>query len=175
MSSPAAAPWQLATLDALKANRVDTVVYVPDLVLAGLVSLAENDPEITAYSPAKEEEGIAIACGAFLGGRRAAVLMQNSGLGNIVNVLASLAVPFQIPLVMLISQRGELFEFNASQLGMAQTTRPVLDALGVSHFTVDHMEDLQTTLDGAIAMAFQTERPVAIILSPLLTGGKKGL
>ena len=170
-----AAPWQVEVFEALKANRLDTFVHVPDLVLADLIRLAEHDTATTVYAPAKEEEGIGIACGAFLGGRRAVVVMQNSGMGNVVNVLASMALPVQIPFLILISQRGELNEFNAAQVGMAQVLRPMLDALGVPHFTLERPDEIRPTLDGATALAFSTERPVAIILSPLLTGGKKGL
>lgn len=169
-----ASPWQVAIFEALKANRLDTFVHVPDLVLADLIGLAEHDAATTVYAPAKEEEGIGIACGAFLGGRQAVVVMQNSGMGNVVNALASMALPAQIPFLILISQRGELNEFNAAQVGMAQVLRPMLDALGVPHFTLERMDEIGPTLDGATALAFSTERPVAIILSPLLTGGKKG-
>jgi sulfopyruvate decarboxylase alpha subunit len=169
------ASWQLAILEALRANRMDTVIHVPDLVLADLIRMIEQDAAVTVYAPAKEEEGIGIACGAYLGGRRAVVLMQNSGMGNVVNALASMALPYQIPFLILISQRGELNEFNAAQVGMAQVLRPMLGALGVPHFTLEQLNEVRPTLDGATALAFSTERPVAIILSPLLTGGKKGL
>ena len=170
-----ATPWQVAVLERLKAGGISTVAHVPDLVLAGLIRLAEADRDLAVYAPAKEEEGIGLLCGAYLGGRKGALLMQNSGAGNLVNVLASLAVPCQLPVLMLISQRGELHEFNPAQVGMAQALRPVLDALGVPHFTLARPDEVPAIVDGASALAFQTERPVALILDPLLTGGKRGL
>jgi sulfopyruvate decarboxylase alpha subunit len=172
---PVAAPWQTTVFERLKANSIGTVVHVPDLVLAGLIRLAEGDGSLAVYAPAKEEEGIGILCGAYLGGQKCAMLMQNSGAGNVVNVLASLAVPCQIPFLILISQRGELHEFNPAQVGMAQALRPMLDALGIPYFTLARQDEVPAIVDGASALAFQTERPVALILDPLLTGGKRGL
>src|SRR5436190_16091723 len=171
----APAVWQGTVLEALKGCGVRTFVHVPDLVLAGLIRLAETDPDCDVYAPAKEEEGIGILCGAYLGGRQGVMLMQNSGAGNIVNALASLAVPCQIPFLMLISQRGELNEFNPAQVGMAQALRPMLDALGIPHFTLERLDEVPAIVSGAGALAFSTERPLALILSPLLTGGKRGL
>jgi sulfopyruvate decarboxylase alpha subunit len=169
------ASWQREVLESLAANEVRTVAHVPDLVLAGLIRAAEGDARFDVYAPAKEEEGVALLCGAYLGGRRGALLLQNSGMGNLVNVLASLAVPYQIPLLLLISQRGDLHEFNPAQVGMAQVLRPVLDALAIPHFTLTRLDEVREIADGACALAFSTERPVALILSPLLTGGKRGL
>jgi sulfopyruvate decarboxylase alpha subunit len=168
-----AAAWQVATCEALKANDIRTIVHVPDLVLKDLIARIELDPWFNVYAPAKEEEGIGIVCGAYLGGQRGAILLQNSGFGNIPNVLASLAVPYQIPLLLLISQRGELNEFNPAQVGMAHVVKPVLDALNIPHFMPLHLDQLKVTIDGAARLAYGTERPVAIVLSAYLTGGKK--
>jgi sulfopyruvate decarboxylase alpha subunit len=167
--------WQSTVIEALKANGVRAVAHVPDLVLAGLIRQAEADGDFDVYAPAREEEGVGVLCGAYLGGQRGALLLQNSGVGNLVNVLASLAVPNQIPFLMLISERGALHEFNPAQVGMAQCLRPLLDALGVPHVTLSREDEVRPVVDGACALAFSTERPVAIVLSPLLTGGKKGL
>ncbi|HEX2514427.1 MAG TPA: thiamine pyrophosphate-dependent enzyme [Chloroflexota bacterium] len=167
--------WQTTVIEALKANGVRAVGHVPDLVLAGLIRQAEADDALDVYAPAREEEGVGVLCGAYLGGQRGVLLMQNSGVGNLVNALASLAVPNQIPFLMLISERGALHEFNPAQVGMAQCLRPVLDALGVPHVTLSRPEEVRPVVDGACALAFSTERPVALVLSPLLTGGKKGL
>jgi sulfopyruvate decarboxylase TPP-binding subunit len=99
--------------------------------------------------------------------------MQNSGLGNAANAIASLAVPYQIPFLMLISHRGGLGEFNVAQVGMGQALRPMLDGLGVQHYTLERQDEIEPVLKGASKLAFSTDRPVAIILSTLLTGGKE--
>src|SRR5437764_9262427 len=149
-SAPAsvAGAWQIATCEALKANDIRTIVHVPDMVLKDLIALVEADPWFNVYAPAKEEEGVGIVCGAYLGGQRGAILMQNSGFGNIPNVLASFAVPYQIPFLLFISQRGELNEFNPAQVGMAHVVKPVLDALNIPHFTPVRLDQLQPTIEG---------------------------
>jgi sulfopyruvate decarboxylase alpha subunit len=164
--------WTDITFDCLKEQRLETIVYVPDIVLADLIRRVETDEYFTAISPTREEEGVGIICGAYLGGKRGVLMMQNSGIGNAANAIAGLINPCQIPFVMLINPRGDLGEFNPAQVGMGQALRPVLDSLSVQHFTVEHEDALAPTLAGAAKLAFSTDRPVAVILSPLLTGGK---
>ncbi len=165
--------WADSIFERLKANGIRTVVHVPDTILTGLIRMAEEDDAFDVLGPTREEEGVGMVCGAYLGGSPGALLMQNSGLGNAANAIASLAGPYQIPFLLLISQRGELGEFNTVQVGMGQALRPVLDSLDVPHFTPEREEDVGKIMDGACKLAFSTDRPVAVILSPLLTGGKQ--
>ncbi len=164
--------WSRTVFDCLKANQIQTVVHVPDNVLADLIRMTEADSSFDVLSPTREEEGIGMVCGSYLGGRKGVMLMQNSGLGNAANALASLVMPYQIPFLMLISQRGELGEFNVAQVGMGQAVRPLLDGLGIQHHTLERQEEIAPVLHGACKTAFSTDRPMAIILSTLLTGGK---
>jgi sulfopyruvate decarboxylase TPP-binding subunit len=98
--------------------------------------------------------------------------MQTSGFATLANVLASLAVPYQIPLIMLVSERGTLGEFNWGQALVCRTMRPVLESLAVESHTVTRLDELEFILDRSIKQAVTTQAPVALILSPLLTGGK---
>lgn len=164
--------WQQQVIDVFRANDVRFIVHVPDLVLADLIRQLSSDEEFQVVGAAREEEGVGIVCGALLGGQRGALLMQNSGLGNAANALASLAVPYQLPFVIFISQRGELGEFNPAQVPMSLAVRPTLEALGIPFFTIQREDELEKILQGAIKLAFSTDRPVALILSTLLTGGK---
>jgi sulfopyruvate decarboxylase TPP-binding subunit len=100
-------------------------------------------------------------------------MMQVSGLGNSVNGLASLAIPYQIPFLMFISQRGELGEFNAAQIAMGRAARPVLDALDIQHFTLRRVDEVAILTDGAIKTAYTAQRPVALFLSTEMVGWKK--
>ncbi|MFN5721175.1 MAG: hypothetical protein ACK463_42800, partial [Bradyrhizobium sp.] len=102
----------------------------------------------------------------------AAVLMQTSGFATLANVLASLAVPYQIPLIMFVSERGTLGEFNYGQALVCRTMRPVLDSLAMEHHTITRLDELEFIADRSIKQAITTQAPVALILSPLLTGGK---
>ncbi|MCC6179460.1 MAG: decarboxylase [Chloroflexi bacterium] len=166
--------WYETTFECLKQQDIRSVVYVPDTIIGDLIRLTEADHSFDVVGLTREEEGVGILCGAHLGGRRGVLMMQNSGLGNAANALASLAMPYQVPFLMLISQRGELGEFNTVQVGMGQALRPILDSLGIPHFTLERQDEIAPVLTGASKLAFSTDRPVAIVLSPLLTGGKQG-
>ena len=164
--------WHETVRKVLKAQEVRLVTYVPDKVLAPLIKGVEADEYFTVLSPAREEEAVGIVTGAWMGGTRGCVLMQTSGFATLANALASLAVPYQIPLVMIVSERGTLGEHNIGQAMVCHTMRPVLDALGIESHTITRLDELEFTLRRAIEQAVVTQAPVAFILSPLLTGGK---
>jgi len=168
----AQASWHEIVLATFKSNEVKLVTYVPDRVLTPLIKALHADRYFTCFATAREEEAVGIVSGAWMGGTRGAVLMQTSGFGTLANALASLAVPYQIPLVMLVSERGTLGEFNWGQALVARTMRPVLDSLAVEHHTITRLDELEFTVDRSIKQAVATQAPVALILSPLLTGGK---
>lgn len=168
----AARPWFEIVRDTFKANEVRLVTYVPDRVLTPLIKAIHADPYFTAFVTAREEEAVGIVAGAWMGGMRGALLMQTSGFATLANVLASLTVPCQIPLIMVVSERGTLGEFNLGQTLVCRTMRPVLDALAMEHHTVTRHDELEFTVDRSIKQAVATQAPVALILSPLLTGGK---
>lgn len=165
-------PWYDVIHRALKDNRVTLVTYVPDKVLAPLIERVHADPFFTAFPTAREEEAMGIVAGAWMGGVRGIVMMQTSGFAAVVNALASLVIPYQIPAVMLISERGTLGEFNAVQTHPARAMRPVLDALAVEHHTLARADEVEFVVGRSIRQAIATQAPVALILSPLLTGGK---
>lgn len=164
--------WSEVVVECLKANNIKTVVHVPDTILTDVIKMTEADPFFDVLSPTREEEGVGIITGAYLGGNFGVMMMQNSGLGNCANILGSLCQPYQIPFLMLISQRGELGEFNTVQVGMGQALRGTLDSLDVPHFSMERDDEVPKIMNGAAKLAFLTDRPVAVIISPLLTGGK---
>jgi sulfopyruvate decarboxylase alpha subunit len=164
--------WHDIVLEALKRNKVPLVTYVPDRVLTTLIKNIHADPFFTAFPAAREEEAVGIIAGGWMGGVRGAVLMQTSGFATLANALASLVLPYQIPLVMFVSERGTLGEFNYGQSLVCRTMRPVLDALAVENHTATRIDEFEFIVDRSIKQAFATQAPVALILSPLLTGGK---
>ena len=166
------ATWNAIVQRTLKQNDVKLVVYVPDKVFTPLIKSLHADPDFKTFAAAREEEAVGILAGAWMGGQRGAVLMQTSGFGTIPNALASLAVPYQIPLIMFVSERGTLGEFNLGQALVCRTMRPVLDSLGVETHTITRLDELAFIVDRSIKQALATQAPVAFILSPLLTGGK---
>jgi sulfopyruvate decarboxylase alpha subunit len=164
--------WHEIVLRTLKRNEVGLVPYVPDRVLTPLIKSLHADPFFTTFATAREEEAVGVLTGAWMGGRRGAMLMQTSGFATLANVLASLVVPCQIPLIMFVSERGTLGEFNYGQSLVCRTMRPVLDSLAMEHHTMTRLDELEFTVDRSIKQAIATQAPVALILSPLLTGGK---
>ena len=164
--------WYAILQATLRANDVRLVTYVPDRVLTPLIAGVQADPFFTAFATAREEEAVGVVAGAWMGGKLGVVLMQTSGFGTLANALASLAVPYQIPLIMVISERGTLGEFNWGQALVCRTMRPVLDSLAMEHHTIPDLEALVFIVDRSIKQAVATQAPVALILSPLLTGGK---
>ena len=164
--------WHEVVLQTLKRNDVRLVPYVPDRVLTTLIRSLHADPFFTTFATAREEEAVGIVAGAWMGGQRGAILMQTSGFATLANVLASLVVPCQIPLIMFVSERGTLGEFNLGQAMVCKTMRPVLDSLGVENHTITRQDEFAFIIDRSIKQAVATQAPVVFILSPLLTGGK---
>jgi sulfopyruvate decarboxylase TPP-binding subunit len=163
--------WADTFLRILKENDVRLVAYVPDNVLTPLIAGAAADNSFLPVGATREDEALGTLAGAYMGGMRGAVLMQTSGFALIPNALASLIVPYQIPAILVVSERGTLGEFNIGQVTVARTLRPTLDALAVAHHTLSDEVTMPFIVDSSIKQAFTTQSPVALILSPLLTGG----
>src|SRR6195952_4500918 len=119
--------WAAGVHTLFTAHHIDLISFVPDGGHKRLIELCQADPAMCSVTLTTEEEGIALAAGAFLGGKRAAVLMQSSGVGNCINVL-SLPRECDMPLLMLVTMRGEWGEFNPWQVSMGQSTAAVLEA-----------------------------------------------
>ncbi|MCC7347539.1 MAG: decarboxylase [Variibacter sp.] len=164
--------WHEIVRSVFKANDIRLVTYIPDNVLKPLIAGINEDPFFTCFSTAREEEAVGILAGAWMAGMRGILLMQTSGFATLANVLASLPCAFQIPTLMMISERGTLGEFNIGQAMVCRTMRPVLDSLGIEHHTVTRRDECEFIVDRTIKQALMTQWPAALILSPLLTGGK---
>lgn len=154
-----------------QAHNISLVSFVPDGGHRRLIELCQKDATMRAVTLTTEEEGIALAAGAFLGGTRAALLMQSSGVGNCINIL-SLPRVCNMPFLALVTMRGEWGEFNPWQVPMGQSTPQVLEASGVIIYRVDEAKDVAPTVDAAIRLAFQSNQRVAVLLSQQLLGAK---
>jgi sulfopyruvate decarboxylase alpha subunit len=164
--------WHEILRATLKRNGVRLVAYVPDNVLKPLIEGVARDDSFTAFAATREEEALGIVAGAWMAGMLGAVLMQTSGFATLANAIASLAVPYQIPVIMVVSERGALGEFNLGQALACRTMRPILDSVGVVNHTITRIDELDFIADRAIKQAVATQASAALILSPLLTGGK---
>lgn len=102
-------------------------------MLAPLTTRIHADDYFTVACPAREEEAVGIVTGAYMAGLRGIVLMQTSGFATLPNALASLVVPYQIPLLMMISERGTLGDFQLGQVMVCRTMRPILNSMNIEH------------------------------------------
>src|SRR5262245_10738650 len=151
--------------DALKACGIRLVSALPETWLVHLVDFAERDPAMTLVRLAKEEEGVGISAGAHLAGVKLAMLMQNHGLLASVNGIVSLAQLYRIPLLMLVSFRGEMGEEHPWQTEGGGVTVPLLDALRIPWERLDRREDAAAKVKKAQALAEAALRPVALLLT----------
>ncbi len=163
--------WPDQIYDALKAAGVGIVSYVPDAGHARAIARAVADPEMEAIVLTTVEEGVALACGAWLGGKKTALLMQSSGVGNCINMLA-LVNTCRFAFLTLVTMRGEWEEFNPWQEPMGKATPAVLAAMGVDVRRVSEPEEAGAMVAQAVEDAFSGEKGVAILISQRLIGAK---
>jgi len=166
------ADWRDRIFAPLKAADIRQVGYVPDAGHSRLIELCRADPGIRAVSLTTEEEGIALAAGAWLGGQRSALLMQSSGVGNCINML-SLAKACRFPLTMLVTMRGEWAEFNPWQVAMGSKTQAALELMDVLVYRVEQEADAAETVAAALDIAFNGSLVTAVLLSQRLIGAKR--
>jgi sulfopyruvate decarboxylase alpha subunit len=168
----AATDWSGDTHALFRDKGIGVIGFVPDGGLKGLITHCQHDQAIRAVTLTTEEEGIALAAGAFLGGQRAALLMQSSGVGNCINMLSFPQV-CNMPLFILVTMRGEWGEFNPWQVPMGQGTPAALEAAGVHVYRVERSADVGPTVAAALDLAFASRRRVAVLLAQRLIGAKE--
>jgi sulfopyruvate decarboxylase alpha subunit len=163
--------WPDAIHRALGELDVRQVAYVPDAGHTRLIALCAADPGMRSVPLTTEEEGVALLAGAWLGGQRGVLLMQSSGVGNCVNML-SLTQACRLPLLMLITMRGEWGEFNPWQLHMGQRVGQTLELCGTIVQRLDDGGRAEDTVGAAGVLAFEGQMPVAVLIGQALIGAK---
>ena len=166
--------WPLDIFGALRQAGVIQAAYVPDAGHARLIQLMHGDAAVRTVVLTTEEEGVALAAGAWLGGARAVLLMQSSGVGNCVNML-SLMSACRFPFLTLVTMRGEWAEFNPWQVPMGQAAPAVLRAMGVTVLRLDRPEEAAEVVSAAAAMAYEADQQVAVLVSQRMLGRKQWL
>jgi len=164
--------WSDAVMDVFHAQKIRQVAYVPDTGLKRLIERVRADKNMQAVPLTTEEEGVALAVGACLGGERTALLVQSSGAGNCINMLGMIT-ECRVPLLMLVTMRGTWAEFNPWQIPMAEATAPVLAAIGCVVKKLDNAEQVGPTVSAACQLAFNTNRPVAVLMDQRVVGTKE--
>jgi sulfopyruvate decarboxylase alpha subunit len=163
--------WSREVFDSLRREGIRLVSYVPDAGLAALIELCRSEETMNAVPLTNEEEGIGIAAGAWLGGDRAVLLMQSSGVGKCVNGLAMIE-ECRFPLLVLVTMRGEWGEANPWQVPMARATEAVLATMGVLVHRVMDPARAAPAVSAGSRLAFESHRAVAVLLSQEMLGSK---
>ena len=169
--SPAPA-WQESIFQSLKHANVRQVAYVPDAGHAHVIRRVQADDLMRDIVLTTEEEGVALATGAWLGGERAVLLMQSSGVGNCINMF-SLLQSCHIPFLTLVTMRGEYAEFNNWQCPMGEATPAALELMGFKVMRANDPGEVEDLMGAALDAAFEGGQQVALLLSQRLIGRKK--
>jgi len=163
--------WQERLYDQLRKADVTIFTYVPDAGNKDMIKRSLADPEVVSVPLTSEQEGVGIAAGAHLGGKRSVLLMQSSGVGNCINQL-SLIQHGAFPFLAFVSMRGDFGEGNPWQYAMGEAVAPTLSAMGVRCLWADERAQLPVVANAAITSAFAAERAVAVLISQRLIGAK---
>src|SRR5213594_3965530 len=150
--------------DSLKACNIRLLSALPETWLVHLVRMADEDPEMTLVRLAKEEEGVGISAGAHLAGVKSAMLMQNHGFLASINGIVSCAQLYRIPLLMLVSYRGEFGERDPWQTEGGGVTEDVLRALRIPFSYLDRPDHVTARIAKAQTLALAANKPVALLL-----------
>ncbi|HTN72644.1 MAG TPA: thiamine pyrophosphate-binding protein [Methylomirabilota bacterium] len=150
-------------LAGLKEAGINLVASVPDINMMQLINLLYEDKEVSHVPVGREEEGIGVCTGAYLAGKKPALLMQNGGLLNSCNGLTTTALQFGIPILLLIYYAGDIGDNAFHMVGLV--TEPVLDGLGIKHIVMRDPAKVKQDIVGAVTLATSSKRPVALLLT----------
>lgn len=165
--------WPNTIVQVLKKYDVRFINYVPDAMGERLLKIVRDDKDFDVLPLTREEEGVGVVCGQSLAGRRGVLLMPTSGIGNSINAIASLPIPYRIPVPMIIGFRGDLGEFNATQVMMGQALPDILRALRIPYFTLRREDEVEVLTEGFLRITYATESPAALLISTQLAGWKE--
>lgn len=154
----------MAVLQGIKKAGIDFVVSVPCVNLKDLILMVDKDPDIIHVAVTREEEGVGVCAGAYMGGKSTAMLMQNSGLGNSINALASLNELYGIPLLMIMSHRGVEGEPVCAQVPMGVLTPGLLRTMAIPFFVPASKQEAENMIVQAMTTSLEKKSPVAVLL-----------
>ena len=153
-----------AVFDGLKDAGIDLIVSVPCVNLSKILNMIDEDEDIIHIPVTREDEGIGICAGAYLGGKKPAILMQNSGLGNSINALKSLTELYEMPLLMIMSHRGTEGESICGQVPMGESTPLILEAMDFQFFKPGTPEGAYEDILNAWDLSVEEGKPVSVLL-----------
>ncbi|HTN70321.1 MAG TPA: thiamine pyrophosphate-binding protein [Methylomirabilota bacterium] len=154
----------------LRRAGIEFVATLPDEKMVEVVRAVDQDRDLKHVPLCREEEGIGICAGAYLAGKKTALVMQNAGFLNSCNALTTTSLQFQIPTLLLIYYAGDIGDRGFTTLG--SVTEPVLHAMGIRAYVLRKTDDIDETLCGAQILADDSKRPVAVLLTKSVLGVK---
>jgi len=157
-----------AIVAGLKHAGIDFVATLPDEKMLELIRAVEKEPDFKHVPLCREEEGIGLCAGAYLAGKRTALIMQNAGFLNSCNALTTTSMQFQIPALLLIYYAGDIGDRGFTTLG--SVTEPVLQGMGIRYYVLRRREEIDEILRGAQILADDSKRPVAVLLTRSVLG-----
>jgi len=157
-----------AIVAGMKKTGVDFIATLPDEKMLEVIRAVEKDPNLRHVPLCREEEGIGICAGAYLAGKKTALIMQNAGFLNSCNALTTTCLQFQIPTLLLIYYAGDIGDRGFTTLG--SVTEPVLQAMGIRFYILRKTDDIDDTLRGAQILADDSKKPVAVLLTKSVLG-----
>jgi len=158
-------------LDGLKEAGIDLIATLPDINLRELLGLVDADHNLVHVPLCREEEGIGVCAGAYLVGKKCALIMQNGGLFNSVNGIVSTLLQYQIPLLLLIYYAGDMGDRTFSTTGAM--TEPVLEALGIRSYILRQPEEAKALIRRTQILTMDYKRPVAVLLTKDVLGRRQ--
>ncbi|MEZ5850708.1 MAG: thiamine pyrophosphate-binding protein [Hyphomicrobiaceae bacterium] len=171
MPSAKSKHWSDDVFREMKSRNISTVCTIPDGGLTRLLEMVGEDASMRLVTLSTEEEGMGVVTGQWIGGNRAMIAMQSSGVGNCINALG-LPGAFKAPCLMLVTMRGQWGEFNPWQNAMGGAVQSTLEAVGVKCFPVDKAEEVGETFAAAADMAFNGKLSAAVLVSQRIIGAK---
>jgi sulfopyruvate decarboxylase alpha subunit len=173
-STAAPGDWAGAVHQALKDAGITVVGYVPDGGMKRVIELCLADPTMKAIPLTNESEGPCLMAGAWLGGAKGCLIMQSTGVGNLVNN-ATMSEVCQFPLLVLVSWRSSWSEGNRWQVPMGERCRTYFEMAGFHTQCVEHAADAGESVAAAAEQAFNTLNGVGVFFSQRVMGVKKFL
>lgn len=160
----------LKLYEMLKNSGINLILLLPCIMLKDLIQILEDKNEIQHISITREEEGVGIAAGAYLAGKTPALLIQNSGIGNSINAIKSLLELYEIPIIFIMSHRGDEGETIRAQIPMGQFTPQLLDSLPMRKIFIKSANDIKK-IKKNIENSKKSKNSMAILLKKTLWSG----
>src|SRR5207237_7783487 len=149
----------------LKEAGIDFVAGLPDGWQRELHELVEREPAIRFVPVCNEGVGFSVCAGAWLGGRKTALVMENSGLRVAAEYIARISLGCGIPVVLLLSYRGDLGDTEHWAVPHAIVAEPLLDALRIPYQVVRRRDELRAAIKRAHRLSEAQLHPVAVLVS----------